>query len=342
MAHVRVLGIDLAKQICQIVGMDDTGPVVWRKRCPRAALRSVIAQLPPVVSGMAAGGGAHDWARRCRRPGPTVKVLAPQGVKPPVKAHRHAMAEAEALGEAVTRPTRRFVPLKAMAPPDLQAPHRGRERRINAPTALMHETRGWRSESGSVRPQGGTTLRHGLCPMLEPAQAQRTARGRTLSRQLAEAWRALEERLAYDTEPRDTMGQAQPVCPRLRTMPGIGPLPATALVAAVSDATHGKSGRRLAAWLGLVPRQHAAGGQPRLLGSSTRGDRERRQPLGHGARATLRWATLKPDRRSQWGRALSERRGTNRAVVAPANQTARSAWVLLPTEQVSTPEHSAA
>ena len=142
MAHVRVLGIDMAQQICHVVGMDDTGTVVLRKHCPRAALLSRIAQRPPIVIGMEACGGAHDWAWRFRQHGPTVQVMAPQFVTPSVKANTHEMADAEALGEAVTRPTMRFVPIKAMAPQDLQSLHWVRERLINARTALIRERRG--------------------------------------------------------------------------------------------------------------------------------------------------------------------------------------------------------
>jgi len=198
------------------------------------------------------------------------------------------------------------------------------------------------SEYGIVLPQGGTELRQGLLPMLEQEQAKLTALGRTLFRQLYEAWRALEERLASYHEPLESICQAHPVCQRLLTIPGLGPLTAPALVAAVNDATPFKNGRQFAAWLGLVPRQHSTGGKPRRLGMSKRGDSYLRKLLVHGARATLRWTKLQYERRSQWVRALIERRGTNRAVVALANKNARIAWVLLTPDQVYTPAHSAA
>jgi transposase len=337
MAQVRVLGIDIAKQIFHVVGMDDTGTVVLRRCIPRGALMSFIAQMPPVVIGMEACGGAHYWARRFREHGHTVKLMAPQFVKPYVKSNKHDMADAEAIGEAVTRPTMRFVPIKEIAQQDLQSLHRVRERLIKARTALINEIRGLLSEYGIVLPQGVTKFRQGLLPMLEQEQAKLTALGRTIFRQLYEEWCALEERLAYCTEQLESICQAHPVCQRLLTIPGIGPLTATALVAAVSNAAHFKNGRQLAAWLGLVPRQHSTGGKPRLLGISKRGDRYLRKLLVHGARATLRWTKLKHDRRSQWVRALIARRGTNRAVVALANKNARIAWVLLTTDQVYAP-----
>jgi transposase len=342
MPQVRVLGIDIAKQIFHVVGLDDAGNVVLRKRCPRGALMSFIAQMPPVVIGMEACGGAHYWARRFREHGHTVKLMAPQFVKPYVKSNKNDMADAAAIAEAVTRPTMRFVPIKEIAQQDFQALHRVRERLVKARTALINEMRGLLGEYGIVLPQGVTKFRQGLLPKLEQEQTKLTSLGRVIFHRLYEEWLGLEEHLAYYSGQLQAMGQAHPVCQRLLTIPGIGPLTATALVAAVNDATHFKNGRQFAAWLGLVPRQHSTGGKPRLLGISKRGDRYLRKLLVHGARATLRWAKLKHDRRSRWVRALIERRGTNRAVVALANKNARIAWVLLTTDQVYTPERTAA
>jgi transposase len=337
MAQVSVLGIDLAKQVFHAVAMDDTGTIAWRKRVARSGLMPLIAQLPSVVIGMEACGGAHYWARRFREHGHVVKLMAPQFVKPYVKSNKHDMADADASGEAVTRPTMRFVPIKELAQQDFQALHRVRERLVKARTALINEIRGLLSAYGIVLPQGVTKFRQGLLPVLEQERGKLTALGRAIFEQLSAEWRALEERLAYYNKQLESICQAHPVCQRLLTIPGIGPLTATALVAAVNDATHFKNGRQLAAWLGLVPRQHSTGGRPHLLGISTRGDGYLRQLLVHGARATLRWTKLKQDRRSQWVHALMARRGTNRAVVALANKNARIAWVLLTTDQVYTP-----
>jgi transposase len=342
MPQISVLGIDIAKQIFHVVGLNDAGDVVLRKRLPRGALMSFMAQMPPVVIGMEACGGAHYWARRFRQHGHTVKLMAPQFVKPYVKSNKNDMADAEAIGEAVTRPTMRFVPIKELTQQDLQALHRVRERLVKARPALINEIRGLLSEYGIILPQGITKFRHGLLPMLEQEQAKLTALGREIFRQLYEEWLTLEQRLAYYNEKLEAICQAHPVCQRLLTIPGIGPLTATALVAAVSDAAHFKNGRQFAAWLGLVPRQHSTGGKPRLLGISKRGDRYLRKLFVHGARATMRWSRLKNDRRSQWLRALIQRRGTNRAVVALANKNARIAWVLLATDQVYMPEPTAA
>jgi transposase len=180
MSQVSVLGIDIAKQVFHVVGMHDTGTIVWRKRLTRSALMPFMARIPPVVIGMEACGGAHDWARRFREHGHSVKLMAPQCVKPYLKSNTQDMADAEAMGEAVTRPTRRFVPVKELAQQDSQALHRVRERLVKARTALINERRGWLSEYGIVLPQGVTKFRQGLLPILEQEQGKLTARGRAI------------------------------------------------------------------------------------------------------------------------------------------------------------------
>ena len=340
--QISVVGIDLAKRIFHVVGMDNTGRVVLRKRLTRGDLLSYITQLAPVVIGMEACGGAHYWARRFRDYGHTVKLLAPQFVKPSVKSNKNDPADAEAICEAVTRPTMRFVPLKERDQHDLQALHRARERVVKARTALVNEIRGLVAEYGIVLPQSVTKFRSGFLATLEAERAKLTALSQELFGQLYEAFCALEKRLAYYTEKLEAISAAHPVCQRLETIPGIGPLTATALIAAVSETSAFKNGRQFAAWLGLVPRQHSTGGKARLLGISKRGDVYLRKLLIHGARATLRWVGLKADRRSQWLRGLLEHRGKNKTAVALANKNARIAWVLLTTDQVYTMEAVAA
>ena len=339
---MTVLGIDLAKRVFHLVGMNETGHVVLKKRLTREALLPFIAQLPPVIIGLEACGGAHYWARRFHAHGHTVKLIAPQFVKPYVKSHKNDPADAEALCEAVTRPTMRFVPIKEIDQQDLQALHRARERVVKARTALVNEIRGLLAEYGIVLPQSVTKFRHTFTQTLEADRAKLTPWSTELFAQLYDEFGALEKRLAYYTDTMARIGAAHPVCQRLMTIPGIGPLTATALVAAVSDAAHFKNGRQFAAWVGLVPQQHSTGGKPRLLGMSKRGDVYLRKLLVHGARATLRWIGLKTDRRSKWLRGLIERRGKNKAAVALANKNARIVWVLLTTDQMYTPEEAAA
>jgi transposase len=326
---ITILGIDLAKLVFHVVGMDDAGHVVLRKRLTRSALLPFIANLPPLRIGMEACGSAHYWARQFREHGHEVRLIAPQFIKAYVKSPKNDARDAEAICEAVTRPTMRFVPIKRVEQQDLQALHRIRERLIKARTALVNEIRGLLSEYGIILPQSLTKFRALIVEKLEADQAKLTALSTEVFRHLYEEFLALEKRLAYYNEKLTAIGQAHPACQRLQTIPGIGPVSATALIAAIGDVTQFKNGRQLAAWLGLVPREHSTGGKPRLLGISKRGDRYLRKLLVHGARATLRWVDTRSDDRSRWLKALIARRGKNRATVALANKNARIAWALL-------------
>jgi transposase len=258
--HLSVVGIDLAKRVFHVAGMDERGKIVLRKRLTREALLPFVAQLSPVLIGMEACGGAHYWARRFREHGHTVKLIAPQFVKPSVKANKNDPADAEAICEAVTRPTMRFVPIKEVEQRDLQALHRARERVIKARTALVNEIRGLWGEYGMVLPHSVTQFRRGFLATLEAERAKLTALGQELFEQLDEAFGALEKRLAYYTAKLEAISAAHPVCQRFETIPGVGPLTATAMVAAVSDGTHCQHGRQCAAWIGLGPRQQSTGG----------------------------------------------------------------------------------
>jgi transposase len=331
----RVLGIDIAKLVFHVVGMHDSGQVVLRKRLARSALLHCIAPLPPALIGMEARGSAHSWARRFRAHGHDVRLIAPHFVRPAVKSPKNEARGAEAICEAVTRPTMRVVPLKRVEQPDLQALHRVRERLIKARTALVNASRGLLHEYGIVLPQGLTKFRRLIVARLAAEHAQLTPCSRERFQQLDEELLALENRLAsYDMQ-LATIGRAHPACQRLQTIPGLGPVSATALLAAIGDATPFKNGRQLAAWLGLVPRQHSTGGKPRLLGISTRGDVYLRPLWVHGARATLRGIETKSDARRRWLKALIARRGQNRAAVALANKNARMVWALLVHHQES-------
>jgi transposase len=332
--HLSVLGIDIAKHVFHVVGMDHTGTVVLKKRLGRGEVLPFLAPLPPLLIGMEACGSAHYWARQCRALGHKVKLMAPQFVNPYVKSPKNDSRDAEAICEAVTRPTMRFVPIKQVEQQDVQARHRVRERLMKARTALVNELRGLCYEYGIVLPPGVTKFHAVFQSTLEAEQDKLTALSAELFRSLYDELLALERRLAAYNEQLEILAQTHPVSQRVQTIPGIGPLSATALVAAVSDATQFKNGRQFAAWLGLVPREHSTGGKARLLGISKRGDVYLRKLLVHGARTTLRWVGCKQDRRSRWARTLLERRGKNRAAVALANKNARLAWVLMTTDQV--------
>src|SRR5256712_10271774 len=327
---LSVVGIDIAKQVFHLVGMDEHGTIVMRKRLYRAQVMGFIAQLPPMLIGMEACGGAHDWARRFRAHGHEVKLMAPQFVKPYVKSNKNGSRDAEAIAAAMTRPTMRFVPTKDVDQQDIQALHRVRERLIGARTALVNEIHGLLHEYGIVVPKGVAKFRQAVIGKLEADKTKLTPLSQEMFGKLVDEFAVLEKQLVYYQEKLEALATTHPECQRLMTIPGIGPLTATALVAAVSDASAFKNGRQFAAWLGLVPRQHSTGGKERLLGISKRGDSYLRKLLIHGARATLRWVGRKTDRRSQWIRPPSERRGHNRTVGARARQNARPCWALRP------------
>ena len=328
-----VLGIDIAKRVFHAVGMDETGKIILRKRVARHDLMPFIAQLPALLIGMEACGGAHHWARRFRAHGHEVKLMAPQFVKPYVKSNKNDSRDAEAIAEAVTRPTMRFVPIKTVDQQDIEALHRVRERLIGERTALINEVHGLLHEYGIVIPKGVTKFYQTVLEKLAAEQDKLTALSQEMFRKLTEEFVVLEKQLVYYQEKLEALASTHPEGQRLMTIPGVGPLSATALIAAVSDASAFKNGRQFAAWLGLVPRQHTTGGKERLLGISKRGDNYLRKLLIHGARATIRWVGLKTDRRSQWIRQLIERRGKNRTAVAIANKNARIVWVLLTSHQ---------
>jgi transposase len=327
--QLSTVAIDLAKKVFHLVGADTTGKILWRKRLTRHALMPFIAQLPPVLIGMEACGGAHYWARRFREHGHEVKLMAPQFVKPFVKSNKNDMRDAEAIAEAVTRPTMRFVPTKDIDQQDLQALHRVRERLIGERTALINEVHGLMNEYGIVIPPGVSKFHQAVVQTLASAKDTLTALSQEMFGKLVEEFVALEAQIAYYQQKLESLAKTHPECQRLMTIPGIGPITATALIAAVGNVGGFKNGRQFAAWLGLVPKQHSTGGQTRLLGISKRGDSYLRKLLIHGARATLRWVELRTDSRSQWIRGLLKRRGWNRTAVAVANKTARIVWALL-------------
>jgi transposase len=338
---ISILGVDIAKLVSQVVEMDDTRHVVLRKRIARGELLHFIAALPPALIGMEAWGSAHHWARHFREHGHDVRLMALQFVKAYVKSLKNDTRDAEAICEAVTRPTMRFVPVKQLEQQDIQALHRVRERLIKARTALVNEIRGLLSEYGIVLPQGTAKFRTAVVRQLEDEQAKLTPLSTEVFWQLYDEFLALEKRVAYDNEKLNAIGRAHPVCQRVQAIPGIGPLTATALVAAVPDATPFKNGRQFAAWLGLVPREHSTGGKPCLRGISKRADVYLRTLFVHGAWATLRWVALKHDPRSQWVRALVARPGNNRAAVDLANKNARIVWALLAHNQEYNPPAAA-
>jgi transposase len=265
---------------------------------------------------MEACGGAHYWARKLQERGYTVKLIAPQFVKPYVQSNKNDANDAEAICEAMSRPKMRFVAVKTVEQQDVQAVHRIRSGLIEQRTAKGNQIRGLVSEYGLVAPR-------------QDAQNGLSARFRRLLNALWCDLRTLDERVAELDREIALIAQSDPAAQRLQQLRGVGPIIATALVAAVGDGAQFANGRQMAAALGLTPKQHSSGGKDKQLGISKRGDAYLRVVLIHGARSAIRTAKSKNDRLSLWVRALLERRHPNVVAAALANKTARIAWAML-------------
>ena len=326
---VTTLGIDLAKSTFRLHGVDARGVTVLRRQLTRRQLLPFLAKLSPCLVGMEAGPGAHFWTREIGKLGHEARLMSPHFVKPYVKSNKNDANDAEAICEAVGRPSMRFVPNKNTSQQDVQALHRIRAQLIKWRTALANELRGLLAEYGIVVTRGIAPLRRMLPVILEDPENGLSGLFREMLVEMAERLRILDERIRqYDLRVARVFDQDER-CHRLAQVEGVGPLIATALVAAVGNAHEFKSGRELSAWLGLVPRQHSSGGKTVLLGISKRGDRYLRTLLIHGARSAVRTVERRTDLRSVSISRLKGRQGPNVAAVALANRNARVLWALL-------------
>ena len=325
------VGIDLAKNIFQLHGVDRHGKAVWRRRLTRDKwLKVLLGKVEPGCEiGMEACAGAHHWARQLQAKGFTVRLIAPQFVKPYVKSNKNDANDAEAVCEAMSRPSMRFVAIKTVGQQDIQAIHRVRSELIGQRTSKANQLRGLVAEYGLVAPQQLARLRAAVPVWLEDAENGLTSRFRELLNGLWDDLKTLDRRVAELDREIDVIAQSDPVAKRLQQLRGVGPMVATALVATVGNAEQFANGRQMAASLGLTPKQHSSGGKDRLLGISKRGDAHLRSILIHGARAVIRTAKEKDDRLSQWVTSLAARRHPNVAAAALANKTARIAWAML-------------
>lgn len=329
MSELSVLGIDLAKNVFQVHGVDRRGHKVLSKRVPRAKLLAFVANLPPCLVGLEACGGAHHWARRIGELGHQVRIMSAAYVKPYVKSQKNDYRDAEAICEAVTRPGMRFVPVKAVEQQDLQAHHRVRALLIKQRTATTNQIRGLLSEYGIILAKGRSHVRRCLPSLLEDGENGLSLPARALLNQLYTRLLSLNEDIDQIEKQLQHIAKHDERCQRLCAIPGVGYLIATAVVAAVDQAHPFTNGRQVAAWLGLVPRQHSSGDSIQLGKISKRGDRYLRTLLVHGARSVLYRAEHKTDRLSCWVTSIKQRRGFNKAAVALANKNARIIGALL-------------
>jgi transposase len=327
--NIKRIGIDLAKQVFQVHGVDGQEKAVLRQKLARAKMLTYFQKLPPCLIGMEACSSAHYWGRELQKMGHTVKLMAPQFVKPYVKSNKNDANDAEAICEAVARPTMRFVAIKTIEQQDIQAVHRIRSELVQQRTAKVNQIRGLLGEYGLVVGQRIDVLRKALPLILEDAENGLTVDFRTLLEGLQQDLITLDQRVDEMDKKIKLLASSNEDAKRLQQIPGIGPITATALISAIGDGKQFKRGRDLAAWLGLTPRQHSSGGKDRLLGISKRGDAYLRTLLIHGARAVLKVVGNKEDPRSRWIQNLCGRRNKNIAAVALANKNARIVWALL-------------
>ena len=329
MMNINVLGIDLAKNTFQLHGVNAQGKVVLKKSLSREKLAEFIVNLPPCLIGMEACSSAYYWARKFKQYGHDVKLISPQFVKPYVKSNKNDANDAEAICEAVTRPHMRFVAAKSIEQQDIQAVHRIRSGLVQRRTALVNQIRGLLGEYGIVIAQSIASVRKRLPAILEDATNELSDLARELFAYLYQQLIELDKQIMMYNKKVEQLCENSDLCQRIKTVPGIGPLTATAIVAAVGDAKIFKNGRQMAAWLGLVPRQYSTGGRQVLLGISKRGDSYLRCLLIHGARAVITRSKHKINALNVWLEKLVDKKGMNKAAVALANKNARIIWALM-------------
>lgn len=338
---ITTIGVDLAKEVFQVHGVDGRGKAVLRKQLKRKDMAKFFANLEPCLIGMEACGSAHHWARKFGEYGHTAKLMAPQFVKPYVKTNKNDVADAEAICEAVGRSNMRFVPIKNVEQQAILSVHRARQGFVKARTAQGNQIRGLLAEFGIVIQKGIDAIAKRVPEILEDAENG-----------LPGTMRRLLERLTGNLKEKDrqvneleaqirTWHNENAASVKLAEIPGIGPITASAIVATVGDAGEFKNGRQMAAWLGLVPRQCSSGGKQLLLGISKRGDTYLRTLLIHGARAVIRFAEKKAEPDS-WLRKIMARRNKNVAAVALANKNARIVWALLAKDRMFRPDYTPA
>jgi transposase len=323
---MRLLAIDLGKQSFHIHGITDEGEVI-SKKVSRSKLEATVLELAPESLAMEACASAHHWGRRFEAKGYRVRLIHPRFVKPFVKGSKNDAVDAEAIHEAALRPTMRFVPVKTIEQQDLQMLHRTRDRLITQRTGLINHIRGLLGEYGVVIPVGAFRFRKNIRSAVEDAPLSELASD-NFNALIAE-FQVLDARITAIDRKLAAICRKDERCKRLSTLPGVGPVVATALIAAIDDGRHFASGRALAAWIGLVPRQYTTGGKPRLGGIGKRGNHYLRRQLIHGARSVLIRVANRNDLRSKWAKDLLARAGHNKTLVALANKTARIAWAIL-------------
>lgn len=327
--QVATLGIDIGKTWFHVVGLDLTGKPVVREKLNRQKLMWFMGTCPQCLGGMEACGGSQHLARRFLGLGHDVKLIAPRFVKAYLKSNKNDFNDAAAIAAAVQRPTMRFVAVRSIEQVDLQAIHRVRDQLIGERTAVTNQIRAFLLEYGLAIPVGRSKLLKQLPAILEDAENAVSHLMRALLRQLQTRLQRIQDEIDEITAQIERIATTDPTCHRLRSIPGVGPLVATALIAAVGNGAQFHRSRELAAWIGLVPRQHSTGGRSKLLGISKRGNSYLRRLLVHGARSVMQNVDRRAHGFGAWLTQLEQRVHANVAVVSLANKLARIAWAVL-------------
>ena len=328
MGEASTIGLDIAKRVFQAHGADASGRVVFRKRLSRAKLLAFFAAQPPCVVAMEACGGSHPWARELGKLGHTARLIPPAYVKPFVKRQKNDAADAEAICEAAQRPGMRFVPVKDEAQQANSVVFRARDLLVRQRTQCINALRGHLAEYGHVVPQG-TAHVGTLVALVDDSQTSVPESARTILMVLIGTFRALETRIAELDAEIARRAKADPVARRLMTIPGIGPIAATAITALVPAPEGFRAGRDFAAWLGLTPLQKSTGGKQKLGAISKMGERTIRRLLVLGASAVVRWASQRGAAEGSWLARMLRRKPRMLVTVALANKMARIVWALL-------------
>lgn len=340
---ITTVGIDLAKNVFQVHGVNEHGKVMLKKQLRRDQAAEFFAKLPACLIGLEACGSAHHWARKLGGFGHDVRLMAPQFVKPYVKTNKNDVADAEAICEAVARPNMRFVPVKNIEQQAVLSLHRVRQSFIKARTAQANQIRGLLGEFGLVVPQGIASISKRVPVLIEDASNDLPGSFRLLVDRLLAHLKELDRQVGeLEAQIKQWHKESDLSC-RLERVPGIGPITASALVATIGNAKSFDNARQLAAWMGLVPKQNSSGGKSVLLGMSKRGDSYLRTLLIHGARSAILAAQRKAGAQHDgWLSKLLERRNHNVAAVALANKNARVVWALLARDREFRPDYATA
>jgi transposase len=328
---IETLGVDIAKNVFQLHGVNRNGRVVLKRRVMRDELLSVMARIDRCTVVLEACTGAFYWTRNFEALGHQVKVISPQYVKPFVRRQKNDGNDAEAICTAARQSHIPFVPKKSVEQQDIQALHRARQRMVNHRTAVVSQIRGLLLDRGFAFAKSITRARRVIPDILADQSNELTTMAREAIAELYDLFRDLDRRIASFDKKIDKVFRENEACQRIAKIKGVGPKTATAVIAAIGDGSEFKNGRHLAAWVGLVPRQFSSGDRTVLMGISKRGSQHLRSLLVHGARSVVRMAPNSTDPGNQWVNQLRQRRGFNRATVAVANKNARIIWAVLRT-----------